>query len=206
MIYQHPLAYLLGLEGLALLRAWAGDFDKEFVEARLAEVRRLLDDESLANHDGVMVSRGDTVTAYRQWSDTYDEPRNSLFDYDEPLMFEILDALPKGTVLDAACGTGRFAAYLVARGHRVIGVDTSPDMLKRAGARVHHGEFLLGDLHQLPLPDDAVDIVVCGLALAHVPVLEPVVAEFARVLRPGGHLVISDAHQELVFLGSVVRA
>ena len=206
MIYQHPLAYLLGLEGLALLRAWAGDFDKEFVEARLAEVRRLLDDESLANHDGVMVSRGDTVTAYRQWSDTYDEPRNSLFDYDEPLMFEILDALPKGTVLDAACGTGRFAAYLVARGHRVIGVDTSPDMLKRAGARAHHGEFLLGDLHQLPLPDDAVDIVVCGLALAHVPVLEPVVAEFARVLRPGGHLVISDAHQELVFLGSVVRA
>jgi hypothetical protein len=50
VIYQHPLAYLLGLEGIALLRGWAGDYDKEFVEARLAEVRRLLDDESLANH------------------------------------------------------------------------------------------------------------------------------------------------------------
>jgi hypothetical protein len=42
MIYQHPLAYLLGLEGIALLRAWAGDFDKAFVDRRLAEIRRLL--------------------------------------------------------------------------------------------------------------------------------------------------------------------
>jgi SAM-dependent methyltransferase len=71
---------------------------------------------------------------------------------------------------------------------------------------VPRGEFLLGDLHQLPLSDDAVDLVVCGLALAHVPVLGPVMAEFARVLRPGGHLVLSDVHHELVLLGSVVKA
>ena len=78
-------------------------------------------------------------------------------------------------------------------------------MLDRARARVPQGEFLLGDLHQLPLPDDAVDLVVSGLALAHVPALEPVMAEFARVLRPGGHLVISDTHHERIFRGSVVK-
>jgi SAM-dependent methyltransferase len=206
MIYQHPLAYLLGLEGIALLRAWAGEYDKAFVEARLAEVRRLLDNEALVNHGGVMVNRGDTVTGYRQWSATYDEPRNGLFDFDEPIMHEILDALPAGNALDAACGTGRYAAYLAARGHQVVGVDSSPDMLDRARARVPQGEFLLGDLHQLPLPGDAVDIVVCGLALAHVPALEPVMAEFARVLRPGGHLVISDTHHKLIFRGSIVKA
>ena len=71
MIYQHPLAYLLGLEGIALLRGWAGDFDQEFVEARLAEVRRLLAADALANHDGVMVERGDTLTGYRRWAATY---------------------------------------------------------------------------------------------------------------------------------------
>jgi SAM-dependent methyltransferase len=206
MIYQHPLAYLLGLEGMALLRGWAGDFDREFVEARLAEVRRLLADESLANHDGVMVDRGDTVTAYRQWSVTYDEPRNDLFDHDEPLMYEILDAQPRGNALDAACGTGRYASYLVAHGHRVIGVDSSADMLVRARARVPQARFLRGDLRHLPLPDGTVDLVVSGLALAHVPVLEPVMAEFARVLHPGGHLVISDVHHELVLMGSVVKA
>jgi hypothetical protein len=47
MIYQDPLAYLLGLEGIALLDAWAGDHDRAFTEARLAEIRRLLDDEQL---------------------------------------------------------------------------------------------------------------------------------------------------------------
>jgi SAM-dependent methyltransferase len=202
MIYQHPLAYLLGLEGIALLRAWAGDFDKDFVDRRLAEVRRLLATPSIADHDGVMVNRGDTLTGYRQWAATYDVPRNSLFDCDEPTMHQIIDALPPGDALDAACGTGRYAEYLAGRGHRVVGVDSSPDMLDRARARVPYGEFLLGDLYQLPLPDSSVDLVVSGLAVSHVPTLAPVMAEFARVLRPGGHLAISDAHHEIVSRGS----
>jgi hypothetical protein len=42
-IYQHPLAYLLGLQGVALFRAFAGEYDREFTEARLAEIRALLD-------------------------------------------------------------------------------------------------------------------------------------------------------------------
>jgi SAM-dependent methyltransferase len=202
VIYQHPLAYLLGLEGIALLRAWAGEFDKDFVDRRLAEVRRLLATEAIAGHDGVMVNRGDTLTGYRQWAATYDEPRNSLFDYDEPVMHQIIDTLPPGDALDAACGTGRYAEYLAGRGHRVVGVDSSPDMLDRARARVPSAEFLLGDLHQLPLSDSSVDLVVTGLALSHVPTLAPVMAEFARVLRPGGHLAISDAHHEIVIRGS----
>jgi SAM-dependent methyltransferase len=204
VIYQHPLAYLLGLEGVALLRAWAGDYDQEFVQARLAEIRRLLDDTTLANHDGVLVHPGDTLTAYRRWSATYDEPRNSLFDSDEPVVHAILDTLPIGTALDAACGTGRYAAYLAARGHHVVGVDSSPDMLARA--RVPDATFVRGDVHQLPLADGTVDIVVSALALVHVPSLVPLIAEFARVLRPGGHLVISDIHHERVLLGSVVHA
>ena len=206
MIYQHPLAYLVGLEGIALLRAWAGDFDKDFVDRRLAEVRRLLATESLADHDGVMVNRGDTLTGYRRWAATYDEPRNSLFDEDEPVMHQIIDALPPGDALDAACGTGRYAEYLAGRGHRVVGVDSSPEMLERARARVPSGEFLLGDLHHLALPDDSVDLVVCSLALSHVPALAPVMAEFVRVLRPGGHVAISDAHHEIVIRGSCPQA
>ena len=107
MIYQHPLAYLLGLEGIALLRGWEGDFDKDFVDRRLAEVRRLLATEAIAGHDGVMVNRSDTLTGYRRWAATYDEPRNSLFDCDEPVMHEIIDALPPGDALDAACSRFR---------------------------------------------------------------------------------------------------
>jgi SAM-dependent methyltransferase len=206
MIYQHPLAYLLGLEGVALLRAWAGDFDKDFVDRRLAEVRRLLAAEALAGHEGVMVSRGDTLTGYRRWAATYDEPRNSLFDMDEPVMRQIIDELPSGDALDAACGTGRYAEYLAARGHHVVGVDSSRDMLDRARKRVPTGEFALGDLTRLPLADRCVDLVVCSLALSHVAALAPVMAEFARVLRPGGRLAISDAHHEIVIRGSCPQA
>lgn len=124
----------------------------------------------------------------------------------DTVVHEIIDQLPPSTALDAACGTGRFADYLAGHGHRVVGVDSSPEMLARARARVPSGEFLLGDLHQLPFADNCVDLVVSGLALSHVPTLEPVLAEFARVLRPGGHLVVSDAHHEIVFRGSVPHA
>ncbi|MFD0577429.1 class I SAM-dependent methyltransferase [Dactylosporangium darangshiense] len=121
-------------------------------------------------------------------------------------MHRRIEALPVGDALDAACGTGRHAEYLAGRGFTVIGVDSSPEMLERARNRVPFGDFHLGDLRELPLPDDSVDLVVSGLALSHSPSLEPVLTEFARVLRPGGHAVISDAHCEIGFRGSVPHA
>lgn len=203
MVRQSPLAYMLGLEGVALLRAFAGDHDREFCDARIAEIRRLLDSPQL--NEGVMAHGVDSVDGYGIWSATYDQPRNSLFDIDEPIVQEILGPLPPGTALDAACGTGRYAEYLAAQGHRVIGVDSCPDMLSHARPRVPQADFRRGDLDRLPLPDDHVDIVVCALALTHLPDLKPPITEFVRVLRPGGHLVIIDVHHELVSLGSVPR-
>ncbi|GAA1428192.1 hypothetical protein GCM10009616_07230 [Microlunatus lacustris] len=206
MIYQHPLAYLVAMEGLALLRAWAGDHDRAFVEARLEEVRRLLANPELAGHPGVLVEPGATVEAYQQWATSYDDPGNGLFDLDAPVLEALWAGLPVGTALDAACGTGRLIPPLLARGHRVLGVDRSPAMLERARRRAPEAELLLGDLHRLPLAAAAVDLAVTGLALTHVDDLDPVLVEFARVLRPGGHLLISDVHPELVRRGSVVKA
>ncbi|KAF4410168.1 MULTISPECIES: class I SAM-dependent methyltransferase [Streptomyces] len=201
MKHQNPLAYLVGLEGTALLRSFTGEHDREFVDARIGEIRRLLDDETLADA-AVDVAPVGTVDGYQIWSRTYDGP-NSAFDFDEPVVGEILDGMPTGVALDAACGTGRMTALLAERGHRTVGVDSSADMLARARERVPAGEFLLGDLRRLPVADDAMDLVVCSLALTHVPDLGPVMAEFARVLRPGGHLVTSDIHPECVARGSI---
>lgn len=65
-------------------------------------------------------------------------------------------------------------------------------MLARARENVPQGKFHDGDLHALPLPDDAVDVIVCAVALVHLADIEGPFCEFARVLRPGGHLVVSD--------------
>ena len=200
MGYEQPLAYLLGVEGLALLRAFGGEHDRAFVEARIQEVRKLLEDPALT--EGVTPERVDAATGYRLWAPTYDGP-NSAFAVDEPIVTEILDALPPGQALDAACGTGRYAALLAERGHDVIGVDGSPEMLAGACKRLPEVDFRVGTLTALPAETSSVDVVTCGLALTHVPSLAPVLAEFARVLRPGGHVVTVDMHPERVLRGAV---
>jgi len=194
VIYQHPLAYLLGLQGVALLRAFNGEYDREFTWARIAEIRALLDRADELG-DGVTTQPITTAAGYDSWARYYDEP-NDLIKLEEPHVREILDRLPAGRALDAACGTGRHAAYLALRGHTMIGVDCSAGMLELAKAKVPDADFRPGDLHQLPVTDEAVDLVVCSLALTHVPDLAPVFAEFARVLRPGGHLVIADSRMD----------
>jgi SAM-dependent methyltransferase len=103
--------------------------------------------------------------------------------------------------LDAACGTGRHAAYLRERGHRVIGVDSSPEMLDRARERVPEADLRTGALEELPLDTASVDLAVCALALTHARDIAPAIAELARVLRPGGRLILSDFHPTMLLLG-----
>jgi SAM-dependent methyltransferase len=186
------LAYLLGLEGIALLRAFAGEYDREFTLARIQEIRALLDAADELG-DGVEETPMTMQEGYAQWAPWYDEPGNELLEVEEPVVREILAALPVGVALDAACGTGRHGAYLASLGHRVIGVDATPEMLEVARAKIPAGDFYEGDLRDLPVADDSVDVAVCGIAASHIPDLTPVFAELARVLRPAGHLVLTDS-------------
>lgn len=200
--YLSPLAYLLGLEGVALLRGMReGTGDRAFVEARVTEIRALLANPALAVSVGVEGTVGGVSTGevYRDWAPVYDEP-NSMITYEEPLVHAIVDGLPVGTALDAACGTGRHAVHLAGLGHRVVGVDASAEMLAVAARKLPEAALYRAELTSMPLPDRSVDLVVCALALCHVPDLVPVFAEFARVLRPGGHLVVSDPHVLLSYL------
>ena len=190
-IYQHPLAYLIGLEGIALLRAFSGDYDREFTLSRLREIRQLLDSPD-ALGAGAEARPISTQEGYDAWAPSYDGQPNQLLEIEQPIVREILQGLPVGVALDAACGTGRHAAYLASLGHTVIGVDSSPRMLAVARDKVPQGEFHEADLNDLPLEDESVDLVVCAIALVHFADIERPFSEFVRVLRPGGHLVISD--------------
>ncbi|MGQ5262429.1 class I SAM-dependent methyltransferase [Micromonospora sp. ZYX-F-536] len=92
--------------------------------------------------------------------------------------------------LDVGCGTGALTSTVLADTDpaRVTGIDRSVGFVGNARARVTDARatFQVGDARALPLPDNAVDAVVSGLALNFVPEPARAVAEFARVVRPAG--------------------
>ena len=89
-------------------------------------------------------------------------------------------------LVDVACGGGLLAPYAV--GYRHIGVDITDSALRIA--RSHGVEPVRGDAGRLPLRDSCADVVVAGEVLEHVGDFDAVVAELARVLKPGGTLVV----------------
>jgi SAM-dependent methyltransferase len=189
---------LVGVEGLALLRHLY-DGTNNAAEQRFAEVRRLLDDDAFATEE--VTSEADPRTGYRSWSETYDEPGNQIVALEEPVVWSLVDSVAPGRALDAACGTGRHARHLVELGHEVVGIDVTPEMLSRAAANVAEARFLEADLRHIPAADEEFDLVVCGLALAHLADLDRGIAELARVLKPGGRLVASVLHPFQAHLG-----
>jgi SAM-dependent methyltransferase len=189
---------LVGVEGLALLRHLYDGTD-EAADRRLEEVRGILDDERLL--EAAPTREADVATGYGAWSQTYDEPGNPIIDLEQPAVWALLDPVTPGRALDAACGTGRHAARLVELGHDVLGLDITAAMLERAAANVPAARFVEGDLSSIPAADEDFDLVVCGLALSHLTNLEDATGELARVLRPGGRLVISVLHPFQAHLG-----
>jgi demethylmenaquinone methyltransferase / 2-methoxy-6-polyprenyl-1,4-benzoquinol methylase len=93
-------------------------------------------------------------------------------------------------VVDMACGTGDLAALAAAGGARAVGVDFAPGMLARARGR--GAALVRGDAAALPLRPACAHAVTCGFALRNVVEIEAVLAEAARVLRPGGRLVLLE--------------
>lgn len=189
---------LVGIEGLALLRNLHVGTDED-AEQRLGEVSRVLDDDTYAA--GEATSEGDVQAAYGSWAETYDEPGNPIIALEQPVVWSLLAAVPPGRALDAACGTGRHARELVRLGHDVVGIDITPEMLSRAEEKVPEAAFREGDIRHVPAGDEEFDVIVCALALAHLPELDAGARELARVLKAGGRLIISVLHPFQAHLG-----
>ncbi|MEU8618446.1 class I SAM-dependent methyltransferase [Streptomyces sp. NPDC048623] len=119
----------------------------------------------------------------------YDETRGGV-PRAEAAAAAVLRLLPPGarTLLDVACGTGLVTERIVRPGLTVYGADAAHAMLRTAAARLP-GRAVRADARRLPLPDGAVDAVSAIWLLHLVPFAEEIVAEAARVLRPGGVFV-----------------
>lgn len=184
--------YLIAIQGLAMIRTCLAD--PAAARPRVADIRRILGSFDTPPHSvEIALTEYDVVDGYARWAPRYDRP-NPAIEQEQPIVHGMLAELPRGVALDAACGTGRHAAKLVELGHQVIGVDTSEEMLAIARTKVPSADLRTGRLERLPVDDASVDLVTCALALTHVDDLGPVLREFARVLRPGGRVLISDIH------------
>jgi ArsR family transcriptional regulator len=100
---------------------------------------------------------------------------------------------PDATVGDLGCGTGQVSAALAPFVKAVIGVDSSAAMLQAARKRLQgqrNVDLRRGDLEALPIDDDRLDTATVMLVLHHIPEPGRAIAEAARVLKPGGRLVL----------------
>lgn len=109
----------------------------------------------------------------------------------------VLDLAEPRTVLDVGFGQGRTVAVLVGQGHRVLGVDASPTMLKQATARNRsafrdgRATLLRGDGITIPFPDDSADAAITVHTIYFMADPAATFVDIARVLRPGGTLVVA---------------
>lgn len=96
------------------------------------------------------------------------------------------------TALDVGCGEGRFCRLLGALGIASVGIDPTVAMIAEARRLDPDGDYRIGTAEQMDLADGRFDLVVSYLALIDIPDVRRAISEMARVLRPGGTLLIAN--------------
>jgi len=110
----------------------------------------------------------------------------------DPVMMPRALARSPGKALDVGCGEGRFCRALKAHGVDVVGIDPTPALLAAARRRDRNGAYLEGRAERLPFGDETFDLVVSYLSLIDIPDIESAIPEMARVLKPGGALLVAN--------------
>lgn len=162
----------------------------------------------LIETEGVYLGRRVVIWLYDLYARRYDDIKQFHSEYDhmflaQPIM-ESIAPVRAPLVLDVATGTARLPLALLHHAHfqgRVIGVDLSRRMLAIAAEKLQAAvgdqaatrtPLLWSPAERLPFPDDTFDVVTCLEALEFMQRPEAVVGEIARVLRPGGLLLITN--------------
>ncbi len=158
---------------------------------------------------GAFFSRGrlSASRAYRLWAATYDEqPDNLMFRIDEEAVVELAHEaeLKDKRLLDMGCGTGRHWPFFQSLGPvSLLGCDLSPAMLARLKAKFPGADTRLVKDARVPfLPDASIDVVISTLTIGHIDEPEAVLADWCRVLVPGGCLLLTEFHPEALARGA----
>lgn len=133
---------------------------------------------------------------YERWAPTYDRDPNPLLALEERQLKLMIPPMAGKRVLDLACGTGRWLAWLMTGGASSgVGVDFSPAMLTAAMEKpAVRGRVVQADCRAVPFAHAVFDLVVCSFALGHIADLRSVAREVGRVAAAGADVFVSDLH------------
>jgi SAM-dependent methyltransferase len=131
-----------------------------------------------------------TQQYYDRFSETYENDRDRGYHrLIDDLELDLVRRYGAGKdVFEAGCGTGLLLREAAGFARSAVGLDLSRGML--APARARGLSVVQGSLTDVPLPSASFDLVYCMKVLAHVEPIERAVAELARLVRPGGHLLL----------------
>ena len=139
---------------------------------------------------------------YGEWAPTYEE---TVLDAMDLRLLARIRTVPWDhlqEVADLACGTGRIGVWLRQQGVGSLdGVDLTAAMLEGARAKGVYRRLFLADIRATPLQADAYDLVSVSLVDEHLPDVQPLYQEAARIVRPNGYLVLVGYHPFFLMSG-----
>jgi ubiquinone/menaquinone biosynthesis C-methylase UbiE len=140
---------------------------------------------------------------YERWAPLYDHTPNPLLAREERYILPMLPDLRNKSVLDSACGTGRWLERLMMTGAGSgVGIDSSMAMLRIAARKSPLARRVVrGSCEHLPVSDRVFDFVICSFALGHISNLGVIARELARVTRHDADVLVSDLHPEAYVRG-----
>ena len=119
---------------------------------------------------------------------------DSYWRFHREALFDLVPA-PGELTVDIGCGEGRVSRDLVARGHRVVGIDGSAQLARAAADHPDpHGDVLIADGARLPLRAGCADLAIAFMSLQDIDDFTGSIAEAGRVLRPGGAFLAAIVH------------
>lgn len=146
--------------------------------------------------------------AYNSWAESYDEMLNKTRDLEEKAARSMLKEAYFNTILELGSGTGKNTKWLAEKCDKLIGLDFSEEMIKKAKQKIQldHVDFKQQDLMEdWNISKNSIALVSCSLVLEHVEDLNPIFKKVSEVLKTNGVFYLGELHPFKQYSGSKAR-